>query len=73
MQDIPVELFRLNKLHTREPSDTTGYVHVQKQKKFTVRVRLLCGAYVVCDCLFTTGYPGFGMPAPLFIGYFNSN
>ena len=71
MQDIPMELFRLNKLHTREPSDTAGYVHVQK--KFTVRVRLLCGAYVVCDCLFTTGYPRFGMSVPLFIGYFNSN
>ena len=23
-----------NKLHTREPSDTTGYIYIQKQKKF---------------------------------------
>ena len=60
-----------NKLHTREPSDTTGYI--QKQKNFTMRVRLLCGAHVVWDCLFNTGYPGFGVPAPLFIGYLISN
>ena len=60
-----------NKLHTREPSDTTGYI--QKQKNFTMRVRLLCGAHVVWDCLFNTGYPGFGVPVPLFIGYLISN
>ena len=45
----------------------------RNKKKFTVRLRLLCGAYVVWDCLFTTGYPGFGVPAPLFIGYLISN
>ena len=60
-----------NKLHTREPSDTTGYI--QKQKNFTMWVRLLCGAHVVWDCLFNTGYPGFGVPVPLFIGYLISN
>ena len=58
-------------LHTHERSDTTGYI--QKQKDFTMRVRLLCGAHVVWDCLFTTGYPGFGVPVPLFIGYLISN
>ena len=36
-------------------------------------VRLLCGAHVVWDCLFNTGYPGFGVPVPLFIGYLISN
>ena len=60
-----------NKLHTREPSDTTGYI--QNKKNFTMRVRLLCGAHVVWDCLFNTGYPGFGVPVPLFIGYLISN
>ena len=38
-----------------------------------MRVRLLCGAHVVWDCLFNTGYPGFGVPVPLFIGYLISN
>ena len=38
-----------------------------------MQVRLLCGAHVVWDCLFTTGYPGFGVPVPLFIGYLISN
>ena len=60
-----------NKLHTREPSDTTGYI--RNKKNFTMRVRLLCGAHVVWDCLFNTGYPGFGVPVPLFIGYLISN
>ena len=60
-----------NKLHTREPSDTTGCI--QKQKNFTMWVRLLCGAHVVWDCLFNRGYPGFGVPVPLFIGYLISN
>ena len=60
-----------NKLHTREPSDTTGYI--QNKKNFTMWVRLLCGAHVVWDCLFNTGYPGFGVPVPLFIGYLISN
>ena len=38
-----------------------------------MRVRLLCGAHVVWDCLFNTGYPGFGVLVPLFIGYLISN
>ena len=38
-----------------------------------MRVRLSHGAHVVWDCLFTTGYPGFGVPVPLFIGYLISN
>ena len=38
-----------------------------------MQVGLLYGAHVVWDCLFNTGYPGFGVPVPLFIGYLISN
>ena len=38
-----------------------------------MRVRLSHGAHVVWYCLFTTGYPGFGVPVALFIGYLISN
>ena len=29
----------------------------------------MCGAHIVLDCLFIAGYPGLGIPVPLFIGY----
>ena len=38
-----------------------------------MQVGLVCDAHVVWDCLFNTGYPGFGVPVPLFIGYLISN
>ena len=34
---------------------------------------MLSGMLSVWDCLFNTGYPGFGVPVPLFIGCLISN